>query len=95
MVARDLQASTVAMEGPYIPKVRKLWSLGIFVLCLWQRFALLGYEGQGPIDSNNYGQVDPMDVVPEAPDLNFENLDSLPSPPPDNNQLTAWYDTDL
>ena len=28
-------------------------------------------------------------------DLNFADLDELPQPPQDNNQVAAWYDTDL
>lgn len=30
-----------------------------------------------------------------AGELTFDHLDSLPSPPQDNNQVAAWYDTDL
>ncbi|KAE8573655.1 armadillo segment polarity protein isoform X1 [Halyomorpha halys] len=59
-----------------------------------------GYD-QIPVDSmqgldlgsqhdSNYG---PMDVGPG--DLDFDALDELPQPPQDNNQVAAWYDTDL
>lgn len=33
-----------------------------------------------------------MDVGPTEQELNF---DQLPTPPQDNNQVAAWYDTDL
>lgn len=60
----------------------------------------LGYD-QIPVDSmqgldigsqhdSNYG---PMDVGPT--ELDFDTLDELPQPPQDNNQVAAWYDTDL
>uniref|UniRef100_A0A023F5L4 Armadillo segment polarity protein n=2 Tax=Triatoma infestans TaxID=30076 RepID=A0A023F5L4_TRIIF len=59
-----------------------------------------GYD-QIPVDSmqgldigsqhdSNYG---PMDVGPT--ELDFDTLDELPQPPQDNNQVAAWYDTDL
>ncbi|GAB6019679.1 hypothetical protein CHUAL_001235 [Chamberlinius hualienensis] len=54
-----------------------------------------GYDGPGPIESGNYGTVEGMDLGGVVADQNFETLDTLPSPPPDNNQVTAWYDTDL
>nr|CAD7397106.1 unnamed protein product [Timema poppensis] len=69
-----------------------------------------GYD-QIPIDSmqgleigshhggggSNYGPMDTMDVVggPDSTTLNFDHLDELPQPPQDNNQVAAWYDTDL
>jgi catenin beta 1 len=32
----------------------------------------------------------------DAGELTFDHLDhSMPSPPQDNNQVAAWYDTDL
>uniref|UniRef100_A0A182HYX9 Uncharacterized protein n=5 Tax=Cellia TaxID=44534 RepID=A0A182HYX9_ANOAR len=31
----------------------------------------------------------------EASELTFDHLDVMPSPPQDNNQVAAWYDTDL
>lgn len=36
--------------------------------------------------------LDAMDVTGTEPDLHF---DQLPAPPQDNNQVAAWYDTDL
>ncbi|XP_039292968.1 armadillo segment polarity protein isoform X2 [Nilaparvata lugens] len=58
-----------------------------------------GYD-QIPVDSmqgldlgsqhdSNYS---PMEV---GADLDFDHLDELPQPPQDNNQVAAWYDTDL
>lgn len=44
----------------------------------------------GSQHDSNYG---PMDVGPG--DLDFDALDELPQPPQDNNQVAAWYDTDL
>ena len=43
---------------------------------------------------STYGAMDAMDVANEA-HLSFDNLEELPSPPNDNNQVAAWYDTDL
>jgi len=50
--------------------------------------------------ASNYGPLDPMEVsggpgsVP--PDMGFDNMGDLPPQPPrDNNQVAAWYDTDL
>ncbi|KAL1494297.1 hypothetical protein ABEB36_009919 [Hypothenemus hampei] len=39
--------------------------------------------------------LDAMDVTGAETDLNFDNIDQLPTPPQDNNQVAAWYDTDL
>lgn len=37
-----------------------------------------------------------MDVGEIGPgELSFDHLDQMPSPPQDNNQVAAWYDTDL
>lgn len=61
-----------------------------------------GYD-QIPIDSmqgleigggSTYGVMDTMDVAQDG-DLSFDHLEELPSPPQDNNQVAAWYDTDL
>ncbi|XP_015123265.1 armadillo segment polarity protein isoform X1 [Diachasma alloeum] len=61
-----------------------------------------GYD-QIPIDSmqgleigggSTYGAMDAMDVAHEG-DLSFDHLAELPAPPQDNNQVAAWYDTDL
>ncbi|KAG8037360.1 hypothetical protein G9C98_005570 [Cotesia typhae] len=57
---------------------------------------------QIPIDSmqgleiggSTYGAMDAMDVGHD-PDLSFDHIDELPAPPQDNNQVAAWYDTDL
>ncbi|XP_029049939.1 armadillo isoform X1 [Osmia lignaria lignaria] len=66
-----------------------------------------GYQPQGydqiPVDSmqgleigggSTYGAMDTMDVAHEG-DLSFDHLEELPAPPQDNNQVAAWYDTDL
>lgn len=61
-----------------------------------------GYD-QIPVDSmqgleigggSTYGAMDTMDVAHEG-DLSFDHLGELPAPPQDNNQVAAWYDTDL
>lgn len=66
----------------------------------------LGYDTL-PIDSmqgleigGETGQINnptsPMDFGEmDASELTFDHLDALPSPPQDNNQVAAWYDTDL
>lgn len=41
---------------------------------------------------SNYGTA--MDVMSNPLD-EFSHLDELPQPPTDNNQVAAWYDTDL
>lgn len=68
-------------------------------------FLFVGYD-QVPVDSmqgldigshhggSTYGPMDAMDVGGPGSDLNFD-LDPLPQPPQDNNQVAAWYDTDL
>lgn len=43
---------------------------------------------------STYGAMDTMDVAHEG-GLSFEHLEELPAPPQDNNQVAAWYDTDL
>ncbi|XP_033219607.1 armadillo segment polarity protein-like [Belonocnema kinseyi] len=40
-----------------------------------------------------YGQMDTMEVA--QGEISFDNLEQLPAPPQDNNQVAAWYDTDL
>ncbi|XP_037085195.1 armadillo segment polarity protein-like isoform X2 [Pollicipes pollicipes] len=55
----------------------------------------LGSAGPG----SNYGPLDAMDVGPPGsvpPDLGFDGMGDLPPQPPrENNQMAAWYDTDL
>lgn len=63
---------------------------------------LLGPYDQIPIDmegleleshgGGNGSTYSAMDVETTEPDLNF---DQLPTPPQDNGQVAAWYDTDL
>jgi catenin beta 1 len=54
------------------------------------------HHGAGGAGGSTYGPMDAMDVGgPDSSDLNFEHLDELPQPPQDNNQVAAWYDTDL
>ncbi|KAK6625366.1 hypothetical protein RUM43_005663 [Polyplax serrata] len=47
----------------------------------------LEIDSHGP--GSNYGPMDGSTT------LDFDHLDDLPSPPQDNHQLAAWYDTDL
>ncbi|XP_076265998.1 armadillo isoform X3 [Rhynchophorus ferrugineus] len=51
----------------------------------------IGSGGNG----STYATLEAMDVTGTEPDLNFDGLDQLPAPPQDNNQVAAWYDTDL
>ncbi|XP_037078008.1 armadillo segment polarity protein-like isoform X2 [Pollicipes pollicipes] len=55
----------------------------------------LGSAGPG----SNYGPLDPVGVPAPGsgpPDMAFDNMADLPPQPPrDNNQVAAWYDTDL
>lgn len=54
------------------------------------------HHGAGGAGGSTYGPMDAMDVGgPDSSDLNFDHLDELPQPPQDNNQVAAWYDTDL
>jgi catenin beta 1 len=54
------------------------------------------HHGAGGGGGSTYGPIDAMDVGgPDSSDLNFDHLDELPQPPQDNNQVAAWYDTDL
>lgn len=53
----------------------------------------IGSHGGG--NGSTYSAIDPMDVGSADPDLNFDPIDQLPTPPQDNNQVAAWYDTDL
>lgn len=54
----------------------------------------IGSHHGGTNNGSTYSALDAMDVGNE-PDLSFDHLDQLPSPPQDNNQEAAWYDTDL
>ncbi|KAJ8945183.1 hypothetical protein NQ314_009296, partial [Rhamnusium bicolor] len=53
----------------------------------------IGSHGGG--NGSTYSAIDAMDVTGADPDLNFDTIDQLPTPPQDNNQVAAWYDTDL
>nr|CAD7590501.1 unnamed protein product [Timema genevievae] len=55
-----------------------------------------GMYGQGP-DSvhSSHGGRGYQQGGPDSTTLNFDHLDELPQPPQDNNQVAAWYDTDL
>lgn len=46
------------------------------------------------ICSQQESNCSPMDVV-TANDIDCGRLGDLPEPPLDNNQVAAWYDTDL
>lgn len=55
----------------------------------------IGSQHGGP--GSNYGPIDPRDLPPGHPghpDLTFDQQ-IPPQPPRDNNQMAAWYDTDL
>lgn len=55
----------------------------------------IGSQHGGP--GSNYGPIDPRDLPPGHPghpDLTFDQQ-APPQPPRDNNQMAAWYDTDL
>jgi len=49
--------------------------------------------GIGSHPGSTYGQVQDMDMGGGNGDINFEQ--DMPQPPQDNNQVAAWYDTDL
>lgn len=55
----------------------------------------IGSHGGG--NGSAYSPIEAMDVaIPNTdPDLSFDPIDQLPTPPQDNNQVAAWYDTDL
>ena len=66
---------------------------------------LIGYdgvpvEGMANLDigsNNNHAHTNgtiPSTPTAAADNLNFDP-DPVPSPPQDNNQVAAWYDTDL
>lgn len=46
------------------------------------------------IGGSTYGAMDPMDVG-HGDNISFDHMEELPGPPQDNNQVAAWYDTDL
>lgn len=47
--------------------------------------------GIGSHPGSTYGQV--QDINMDNGDINFDQ--DMPQPPQDNNQVAAWYDTDL
>lgn len=51
----------------------------------------LELESHGGGNGSSYGPIDAMDV--ESND-NFDAI-NIPTPPQQNNQIAAWYDTDL
>ncbi|XP_034239468.1 armadillo segment polarity protein isoform X1 [Thrips palmi] len=53
------------------------------------------HHGAGGSGSTYGPMDDAMDVGQNSADLDFDHLDELPQPPQDNNQVAAWYDTDL
>ncbi len=55
--------------------------------------SMQGLEINSQGGGSNYGA--PMDVLSSNPLEDFNHLDELPQPPIDNNQVAAWYDTDL
>lgn len=50
----------------------------------------IGSHGGG--NGSNYSAIDAMDIGSSEP---IQNIEQLPTPPQDNNQVAAWYDTDL
>lgn len=50
----------------------------------------IGSHGGG--NGSTYSPIEAMDVTNTD---NFDPIDQLPAPPQDNNQVAAWYDTDL
>jgi catenin beta 1 len=81
------------------------FSLVLITLCVgydqipidsMQGLEIGSHHGAGGGGGSTYGPIDAMDVGgPDSSDLNFDHLDELPQPPQDNNQVAAWYDTDL
>lgn len=81
------------------------FSLVLIALCVgydqipidsMQGLEIGSHHGAGGGGGSTYGPIDAMDVGgPDSSDLNFDHLDELPQPPQDNNQVAAWYDTDL
>jgi len=72
--------------------------------CPHDSYSLSSYQGYDgvPVDEmqtmgigshpgSTYGQVQDMDMANN--DMNFDQ--DMPQPPQDNNQVAAWYDTDL
>lgn len=58
----------------------------------------LEIDSHGGGNGSTYSAIDAMDVTisnAEPGELSFDPLDQLPTPPQDNNQVAAWYDTDL
>lgn len=57
---------------------------------------ILGYDQQIPINMQGMEIGSPLDLdgmdVGADPDFDAHQL---PTPPQDNNQVAAWYDTDL
>lgn len=60
----------------------------------------IGSAGGAPPPGSNYGTMDPREMPPgghpgdHLGDMNFDQQ-VPPQPPRDNNQMAAWYDTDL
>lgn len=52
-----------------------------------------GLETNSHGGGSNYGTS--MDILSNNPLDEFSHLNELPRPPSDNNQVAAWYDTDL
>ncbi|XP_055618692.1 armadillo segment polarity protein isoform X3 [Toxorhynchites rutilus septentrionalis] len=68
----------------------------------------IGGNGSGGANNGSNGNGGPPSGQPTSPyamdmdvgemdasELTFDHLDVMPSPPQDNNQVAAWYDTDL
>lgn len=51
----------------------------------------LEIESHGGGNGSTYGTLDAMDVGSAG---NFDPIE-IPTPPQENNQVAAWYDTDL
>ncbi len=69
-----------------------------------QMDSMQGMDMGGSQHGSNYGPMDHMDLGPPPPpppqgtDMNYEGMENMPPPPPpghDQNQMAAWFDTDL
>lgn len=83
--------------------ISKIFRSIVLTLKWFYLYYLLGYdqipldmqgleiESHGGGNGSTYGTLDAMDVGSAA---NFDPIE-IPTPPQENNQVAAWYDTDL
>lgn len=64
---------------------------------LWfELYEISGYSNA--ISVNSVRDIENGDVYNDSnnnENMNYQHLHDLPQPPLDNNQVAAWYDTDL